>query len=365
MTTPTLKTDGAAPSLGSLTPALWPSRIKVLRRGSLSLRVDTRSCTVGLLFLLFATAISCWSLTIGESALPLSDVLAALTGHADPGVERIVLGWRLPRILLALLAGAALALGGAVFQTLTRNPLGSPDIIGFNTGAYTGALLSMLVFHGGQAGTVTGALLGGTFTGVLVYFLALRRGLSGYRLIVIGIGIGSLLGAVNGYLMISVRLESAISAAIWGAGSLATATWNDVVPVAVALVVLVPILMALSRSTHLLTLGDDAAHSRGVNISRLRLLLIFIGVALTAAVTAVAGPIAFVALVAPQLALRLARTPGIPLLPSALMGAALLAISDLIARTIIAPAQVPVGIVTVVLGGGYLVWLLISHSRKS
>ncbi|UOE21882.1 iron chelate uptake ABC transporter family permease subunit [Thermobifida halotolerans] len=346
---------------------MWSRRVVLLRapRAPLSLRFDLRSFTVGLACLATAVAVGAWSLTVGEMALPLRDVAAALVGRSDDGVARIVMEWRMPRVLLAALGGWALALSGAVFQTVTRNPLGSPDVIGFNTGAYTGALLGMLLVGGGHLTTVAGALLGGTLTGLAVYVLALRRGLNGYRLVVVGIGISSLLASVNGYLMITVRVEEALPAAVWGAGSLATATWADVVPVLVAVAVLTPVLMLVNRDTQLTALGDDAARSRGVDTDRLRPVLLATGVALTAAVTAVAGPIAFVALVAPQLAVRLTRTPALPLLPTAFLGASLLVLSDLVARTVIAPAQLPVGVVTVTVGGGYLAWLLISQARKS
>lgn len=348
-------------------PSLWPGRIGVVRLGGgrFSLLVDRRALTVASVFFIIAAAVTVWSLSVGESHLAFSDVVAALTGNGDEGVRRIVVEWRLPRVLLAVAGGACLALSGAVFQTITRNPLGSPDIIGFNTGAYTGALVSLLVIDGGYFATVLGALLGGIATGLVVYVLALRNGLHGYRLIVVGIGISSLLAAVNSYLMITARVEEALAAAVWGAGSLSTATWTDVVPVLAILVVLTPALLVVHRSARLLLLGDEAARSRGVALEPLRLLLLVLGVALTAAVTAVAGPIAFVSLLAPQLAIRLARTPAIPLMTSAFVGAALLAVSDLIARTVIAPSQLPVGVVTITVGGAYLVWLLITQARKA
>lgn len=336
-----------------------------IRTGPLSLRVHRRSLVVGTLALIAAIAVAGYSLTVGESALGLGDVWAALTGTADEGTTRIVLEWRMPRVLLALLGGAVLAASGAVFQTLTANPLGSPDIIGFNTGAYTGALLAMLVFGAGATGTIVGALLGGLGTGLIVYLLTIRFGLQGFRLIVIGIGVGAMLAAVNAYLMITVDLEAAISASVWGQGSLNTVRWADVYPSLIAVIVLLPATMRLWRQAGMLGMGEHAALARGVNVRVLRVLLLVLGVALTAVVTAVAGPIGFVSLVAPQIAIRLTRTATIPLLPTAFLGAVLLVVSDLVARTIIAPAQLPVGTVTVVLGGVYLVWLLVSRLRKA
>ncbi|MFZ4842524.1 FecCD family ABC transporter permease [Mycetocola saprophilus] len=348
-----------------IAPTLRASGERVVRVRGLSLRIHRRSFWVGLACLIVALGAAGYSLTIGDLPLSLGDVWAALTGHADPGTTRIVLDWRLPRVLMALFGGIALAMSGAVFQTLTGNPLGSPDIIGFNTGAYTGALLSMLVIGGGSTGTTVGALIGGTATGALVYLLALRHGLHGYRLIVIGIGVSAMLGAINSYLMITVKLEAAITAQVWGAGSLNTIRWIDLTPTILITLICLPLLLALWRQAGMLGLGVETASGRGVNIKLLRVALLGLGVVLTAAVTAVAGPIAFVALVAPQIALRLCRGPGIPLLPTAFLGAALLVISDLVARTLLAPVQLPVGVVTVVLGGGYLVWMLISRLRKA
>lgn len=350
-----------------LTAASWPASTRFLKiPGSRhTLRVNLRSLTVTVTLAVLALAVGFWSLTIGDSTLNFSDVLAALRGQADDGIYRVVVHWRLSRITLALLGGAALALSGALFQTLTNNPLGSPDIIGFNTGAYTGALIGMLVFQTSHTGSVLGAMLGGLFTAAMIYLLALRKGLTGFRLIVIGIGISALLGSINTYLLLTAKLESAVSAAIWGAGSINTATWADVLTVAVVLLVCLPFLARLSGDISMLPFGDDVAISRGVQVDRLRRWMILLAVALTAGVASVAGPIAFIALVAPQIAVRMTKTGTIPLPASAMLGALLLVTSDLISRTIVAPTQLPVGTVTVVVGGCYLVWLLINQSRKN
>jgi iron complex transport system permease protein len=348
------------------TSGLWPRRIRFLRiAGSHRIRIDLRVAAVGAVLTALLLTVAVWSLTVGQTELSPAQIWSALTGEGNRAVRRTVVEWRLPRVLMGVLGGAALAMSGALFQTITRNPLGSPDIIGFNTGAYTGALLATLVVGAGYLGTVVGALIGGVGTGLLVWALAMRRGLQGHRLIIVGIGISALLASVNGYLMISVRLEDAVAAAMWGAGSLDTMTWPQLLPVGLALLLLAPICAALGRSTALLALGDDAAVSRGLDANRLRILLLLVGVALTAVVTAVAGPIAFIALVAPQLAVRLTRTPQLPLLCAALVGAVLLTLSDLVARTVVAPSQLPAGVVTVVLGGVYLVWLLMAGTRKA
>lgn len=349
-----------------MTQTLWPAGIRAIRSpgdrvsGTLHVRLVA---VVGILIVL-TVIVSVWSLTVGETAIPIDQVIAALTGNADPGTTRIVTDWRLSRIVMAVVAGAGLALAGAVFQTLTRNPLGSPDIIGFNVGAYTGVLVVAIVFGGGYTASALGALVGGLATAVVVYVFAFRGGLSGYRFIIVGIGIAAMLTAFNTFLIQTADLQLAISASIWGAGSLSDTGWNEVLPVTVVLIVLVPLLVIVAPYARMLDLGDDAAAGFGVRVETTRLALLIIGVVLTAAVTAAAGPIAFVALAAPQIAVRLAGVPSVPLTASAATGALLLVSSDLVARTVIAPSQLPVGVVTICLGGVYLLWLLISASRK-
>jgi iron complex transport system permease protein len=275
----------------------------------------------------------------------------------------VVLHERLPRIVVALVFGAALGLSGAVFQSLTRNPLGSPDVIGFSTGAYTGALV-VITLIGTASGTVAlGALVGGVGTALLVYALAWRGGVAGFRLIIVGIAVTGLLASVNTYLLLRAKLEVAVAAATWGAGSLNLLTWSDVWPALVLVAVLVPVVALLSGPLRQLELGDDAARAHGVPVEPARLSLVVVAVALTAAVTAVAGPIAFVALSAPQVAHRLCRSAGLPLLASALTGAFLLLVADFAAQHWL-PQVLPVGVVTVVVGGLYLLWLLANEARR-
>ncbi|WP_426005701.1 iron-enterobactin ABC transporter permease [Paenarthrobacter sp. NyZ202] len=327
--------------------------------------VDVRSILVCILLLLAALTVSVVSLATGDYEVTVPQVLQAFTGDAPGLAQTIVMEWRLPRVLGALLFGAALGMGGAIFQSMTRNPLGSPDIIGFNTGAYTGALVVMLTVGGGYLGVAAGALVGGILTAIAVYLLAYRRGSQGFRLIIVGIGISAMLAAFNHWLILQAELEAALAAAVWGAGSLNGITWEQAAPAAVVVVVLGAATLGAARRMQLLEMGDDAARALGVRAEPTRLLLLVLGVGLTAAVTAVAGPIAFVALAAPQLARRLVRSAGITLVPSAVMGAFLLAASDLAAQRLFAPIQLPVGVVTVCIGGIYLVWLLAREARKS
>ncbi|MFJ6452916.1 iron-enterobactin ABC transporter permease [Paenarthrobacter sp. NPDC091669] len=339
--------------------------VVLLRNRSLSLRFDVRSIHVCIPLILAALTVAVISLATGDYDVSVPQVLQAFTGDAPGLAQTIVMEWRLPRVLAALVFGAALGMSGGIFQSMTRNPLGSPDIIGFNTGAYTGALIVMLTLGGGYLGIAAGALVGGILTALAVYLLAYRRGSQGFRLIIVGIGISAMLAAFNHWLILQAELEAALAAAVWGAGSLNGITWEQAAPAAVVVVVVGLATLAAARRMQLLEMGDDAARALGVRAEPTRLLLLILGVALTAAVTAVAGPIAFVALAAPQLARRLTRSAGITLVPSAVMGAFLLVASDLAAQRLFAPIQLPVGVVTVCIGGIYLVWLLAREARKS
>jgi iron complex transport system permease protein len=302
---------------------------------------------------------------LGTGSLHLSprEVLEAIRDLGAGYPRYVVLHERLPRIVTALVFGAALGLAGALFQSLTRNPLGSPDVIGFSTGAYTGALVVITLIGTSSGAVALGALIGGIGTALLVYALAWRGGVAGFRLIIVGIAVTALLASVNTYLLLRAKLEVAVAAATWGAGSLNLLTWSDVVPALVLVAVLVPAVVALSGPLRQLELGDDAARAHGVPVEPVRLSLIVVAVALTAAVTAVAGPIAFVALSAPQVAHRLCRSAGLPLVASALTGAFLLLIADFAAQHWL-PQDLPVGVVTVVVGGVYLLWLLANEARR-
>lgn len=346
-----------------MTAVAEPGR-RTVRVGRVSWVVHRRELIVVGALVTVIVGFGAFALTQGEYRIPLDKLLAAFTGTGSESVLRIVLEWRLPRVVIAVVGGIALGLSGAIFQSITRNPLGSPDIIGFNSGAFTGALIVTLVVGGNYAATVSGALIGGLATALVVYLLAWSRGVQGFRLIVIGIAISAVLNAFNDYLQLRADLNAAIAAASWGMGSLADLGWQEVVPVTIAVAVLVPLLALMSRRLGMLEFGDDIASALGIPVERTRLLLLVIGVALTATVTAVAGPIIFVALAAPQLARRLTRSAGITLVPSAAMGAALLLVSDVVAQRIIAPAALPVGAVTVTLGGIYLIALLITQAGK-
>lgn len=343
---------------------LWPSRVRILPGpGASRFIVDLRIVATSLLLVAICAVLGLYALTLGETDMPVSQVWAAITGSADDGTQRIVMEWRLPSIVIALLGGAALGISGAIFQSMTRNPLGSPDIIGFNTGAYTGALVVSLLFTSAAVSVTVGALIGGLLTAVVVYALAFKGGLLGFRLIVVGIAISAMLNALNAWILVESNASSAVSAAIWGQGSLNGVRWGDVMPVLWSLVILVPLSLLLVGRLDLLELGDDFGRLLGLGPERTRLAMLVIGVGLISIITAVVGPITFVALAAPQIARRLVDASGPQLIPSALVAGLLLLVSDIIAQRLIAPSQLPVGVVTACLGGVYLMWIM-SRQRK-
>ncbi|PRB05478.1 iron ABC transporter permease [Microbacterium sp. MYb72] len=304
------------------------------------------------------------SLCIGDTAIDPLRVLQSLFS-ADGGVRMVVVGWRMPRALAAIVFGAALALAGAVFQVITRNPLGSPDVIGLTTGAYTGALVVMTGGLAGSGALVTlGAVIGGFATAALVGVLVAGRGALGYRIVIVGIGVGAVLAAVNAWMLLRARLEVAISAAIWGAGSLGGVTWQQIrLPFAVIAVLLVALACA-RRGLWLVQLGDDIGTGLGGRMGWSKIGLVAIAVGLTGVVTAIAGPISFVALAAPHLAKSIVKSGTAHLVATALMGAALLCVSDLIGQNVVPKHALPVGVVTLVLGGVYLIWLVVRGSRR-
>ncbi|MDA5473739.1 iron-enterobactin ABC transporter permease [Yersinia kristensenii] len=333
--------------------------------GPINLRIQPRSLIVGGLLLLACLLAGLLALMVGTLPLSSGQVFAALFGQASGAVDIIVNQWRLPRAMMALIFGAALGISGAIFQSLVRNPLGSPDIIGFNAGAYTGALVAITLFNGSYFEVASSALGGGLLSALAVYLLAYRQGIQGFRLIIVGIAIGAMLTAFNTWLTITASLEAAMTAAAWGAGSLNGLTWAKGLPSVIFIIIATVIAMLLSRRMPLLEMGDDAAGALGVPVEITRLGLMAIGVILMAAVTAAAGPISFIALAAPQIAKRLLGTSSVTLTASALMGALLLIAADLCAQHLFLPNQLPVGVVTISIGGLYLIWLLIRESGRS
>ncbi|MBW9400418.1 iron-enterobactin ABC transporter permease [Leclercia sp. EC_58] len=317
-----------------------------------------------LLLVLVSLAVAIVSLQSGAVTLDFSQVFNALTGSAPRNITMVVTEWRLPRVMMALLVGAALGISGAIFQSLMRNPLGSPDVMGFNTGAWSGVLVAMVLFGQHLTAITLAAMAGGILTSLIVWALAWRDGIETFRLIIIGIGIRAMLMAFNTWLLLQASLETSLSAGLWFAGSLNGLTWAKTLPAAPLILLMFICALLLVKRMRLLEMGDDSACALGVSVERSRLMLMLVAVVLTAAATAIAGPISFIALVAPHIARRLSGTVRWGLTQSALCGSLLLLAADLCAQRLFMPYQLPVGVVTVSLGGIYLIVLLVQESRK-
>ncbi|MEU1394669.1 iron chelate uptake ABC transporter family permease subunit [Micromonospora zamorensis] len=329
----------------------------------LSVRFRPRAMAIGLGAAVLAAGLGLVALGSGDYPMGPTDVLRTLVGGGTPAEQFIVHELRLPRLVTALLVGAALSLAGTVFQSLVRNPLGSPDILGFTQGASAGALV-VIVIGGSSLALAGAAVVGGLATGLVIYALAWRRGVHGFRLILVGIGISAILTGVNGYLLTRAPLMDAARAVLWLTGSLDGRGWANAGPLLVVLVVLAPVvLIGCGTALRMMELGDDTASALGVPVRRLRLVLLAAAVLLVSFAAAAAGPVSFVALVAPHVTKRLTRAPGPNLLPSMAVGAALLVGADLVAQRAFPGHQLPVGVVTGVIGGGYLVWLLAMERR--
>lgn len=337
-----------------------------LRSSLISLDFPIRIVVVSLILLVLALASATFAITLGDYPLSLSQVVPAIFGIGEKFPVLVVREWRLPVAIAAVVFGALLGIGGAIFQSLTRNPLGSPDVIGFDAGSYTAVVLVILVLGNNQYWTIAGAaIVGGLLTALVVYLLAWRKGVQGFRLIIVGIGVSAMLGSINAYLITRADIEDAMVVGFWSAGSINRVTWQSLIPSLFIAAIIFIAAIALSRALRFLEMGDDAAATLGFHLNSTRLALIVVGVATTALVTAAAGPISFIALVAPQLARRITHTPGVSLLSSAAMGAALLSVAHF-ASLVIASfyRSIPVGLLTVCIGGCYMIWLIIRETRR-
>lgn len=347
----------------SSTPApTGPPSALVLRGRAWSVRLHVRSIVVGLALIIATLVIAVWSIMVGDFPLSVGKVLSAVFGEGSNDAEFIVGTLRLPRALTGMMVGAALGMSGAVFQSIARNPLGSPDIIGFESGAAAGAVVMITVFDASNKGVAAGAIAGGLLTALVVYVLAYQRGLAASRLVLVGIGIGFTASAAVDYLITRAQIYDVQRAAVWLTGSLNGRSWDHVRTIGFALLVLAPLILLAQRSLDRLELGDDTATALGVRVGRTKLFLILLAVGLAALAVAAAGPIVFVAFVSAPIARRLTSTPGACVVPAACVGAFVTTAADLAARRMFAPTEFPVGIATAVIGAPYLLWLL---SRKA
>ncbi|MEW2546919.1 iron chelate uptake ABC transporter family permease subunit [Streptomyces sp. NPDC047002] len=313
---------------------------------------------VVLLAVLLSTALS-----VGDFRVPLPEVVRALTGRGDAASGFVVLKVRLPRALTAIGAGVAFGLSGSLFQNLIRNPLASPDVIGITSGASASAVVAIVVFGLGGAAVSGVAVAGALLTAAGIYLLAWRRGVTGYRLVLVGIGVSAALGSVVSYLLTTSEVHTAEQALMWLTGSVNGADWPKARSLLLCLAPLLAVAWAAARVLPALALGDDAAKGLGARVERGRLVLVLTGVCLAAVATAATGPVAFVAFLSGPLARRLVGGRGPALTLSALTGAAVLLGCDLVGEHLPGPAGYPVGVITGVVGAPCLLWLLARANR--
>lgn len=326
-------------------------------------RRRSRAVRVSIVLAVLVVAVSAVSLTFGAAAVAPVDVLAALVGRADRLTSFVILDLRLPRLFAAVLVGACLGISGGLFQSVARNPLASPDIIGITTAASaTGAVA--LVWFGVTGLALSGVVLAGTLVAaVLIYVLAWRNGVSGYRFVLVGIGFAAICAGLVSYVLTRADLRDVQQALVWITGSLNSIDDVSLAVLAVSAVVLVPAALLVGRPLAALGLGDDAAAGIGVRPERTRILSIAVGVGLAAVAVSVAGPIAFVALLAAPVARRLVGRGSLALVPAALVGALVLVVSDVVAQFAVPGVVFPVGVVTGIVGAPYLLWQLTRTNR--
>ena len=334
-----------------------------VRVAGASARLRPRVLGTALVLAVAAFLLFCMGMTVGDYDLSVGKVVAALFSQGDYYDRVVVYDWRMPRALCGLFVGLAFGMSGAIFQTITRNPLASPDVIGVSSGATVAVVSGIVLGIGAGLGTQTLGLLGALGSALLIYLLAWQRGTTGYRIVLVGIGVSWACTSATSYLLAQAKLYEAQQVVGWMVGNLNDSTWAQATPLLVAMAVLLPITLAMSGWLAALHLGDDVALGLGTPVQVARLTLLVVGVGLIAFGTAAAGPVAFVALAAPQIAKRLAGTPMPPLVTSGVAGAVVVLSSDLLARVLLPDTQLPVGIVTGVLGAPFLLWLLARANR--
>ncbi|MEV5101819.1 FecCD family ABC transporter permease [Streptomyces massasporeus] len=311
----------------------------------------------------------CVSIAVGDFPVGLSQVIATIFGRGEQVDRFIIMDLRMPRALAGLVVGIALGVSGAITQSIARNPLASPDVLGITSGASAVAVFLVTVSGGTAAAIVdsvglsAAALAGGLGTGLLVYFLAWRRGVDGFRLILIGISVSAVMEAVTTWLLVTADIRDVARAQTWLVGSLEDRSWGEVWTALWCGLVLLLVVSCVAFQFRPMHFGDEVAAGLGVRYTRVRAVLLLCAVLLAGVAVSAAGPVPFVALVAPQVAMRLARCPTPPMVASGLVGALLLIGSDLVARTAL-PVSLPVGVVTAAIGGPFLVYLLVRANLR-
>lgn len=323
-----------------------------------------RSASVTLVLAGIATTLFTLTMMVGDQRLTAWEVLASVLRLSDDApVDFIVLDLRLPTAATALFAGLALGAAGWAFQTLLSNPLASPDLVGISSGASLFAVSAIVFANAGAVLVAGSAIAGAMVSAALIYVLAWRGGLTGYRFILIGIGITEFMLALVGWVIARAEISDARQAMTWLVGSVGRAGPEQLQLLIAGAVVLLPAALMCTRVLAVLELGDDSAHALGVRVERARVAVITIAVILVALATAAAGPLAFVALTAGPIADRLLRGAGTGIVAAGCVGAIIVLAADLVATHAL-PVALPTGVITGAVGAPYLIWLLSTVNRE-
>jgi iron complex transport system permease protein len=366
---------------------LGPTLVARTRSGTASTLIRPRTLGVVVVLLAIVLALALVAIAVGSRWLPLPDLLAGLVGEGERAAVLTVQRFRLPRVVVAVLVGVALGVSGALVQAATRNPIAAPDVIGVSAGASFGAVAVLLAFGGAtfgyggasaelsRIGVPAGAVLGAFLAAAIVLGIgagphrgagrSIGIGPSTQRIVLVGIVChAAFIGLVH-WGLASGDVDQATKATVWLVGSLHGRGWEHAAGVAIALAVLLPVLLVLARRLDVLALGPSSATTLGVPVASTQLSLFVVAFALAGTAVAAAGPVNFVALLAPQIAARLVRAPGVPLIASALIGAALVLAADLLARLAIPGTELPAGAVTALVGAPYLLWLVVRTGGRT
>lgn len=324
-----------------------------------------RSIGITLALAALATVLFTTALSVGDFPLPPGDVLRSLFGGSSPGTDFIVLELRLPRAAAALMVGAAFGIAGILFQSVLGNPLASPDIIGISAGASAAAVSAIIVVGWSGVLVAGSAFVGASIAAILIAALAWRGGLASNRLVLVGIAIAGMMNAVVSYVLTLGSITEAQQALVWLVGSFNGANVEEqVLPLGLALLILVPLVLALAPSLRNLQLGDATARGLGTRVEISRAALLVAAVVLAAFATAASGPLVFVAFMAGPIARRLIGPASLGVVAAALVGASITLGADLVAQHAL-PVQLAAGVVTGAIGAPYLLWLLATSGRES
>ena len=320
---------------------------------------------IGLIIAIIGTMLV--SLNLGVMHISPSEVFQTMTGNGSSQNQMVLFSFRLPRMFIALLIGAGMAVSGAILQSVTQNGLADPGIIGINAGAGFSVVLYIFFFQGAVSAVSDfsvfllpiASLLGSSVAAILIYAISWRNGISPMRLVLVGIGINSAFSALIIIFQLKMDPKDFLRATVWLSGNISGTDWTYVLALLPWILILIPMAMMKAGTLNSLHLGDDIAAGLGAHVEKERRILLFISVALAGASVSVGGGIAFVGLVVPHLARRIVGPMHGALLPiTALMGALLLLLADTIGRNVLAPSEIPVGLVVSVVGGSYFIYLL-------